>query len=92
MQVSAIWEGTTNILALDVLRVLGAAASASPALHPLTVYTERVRQMAESAKGMPELAQAVERIRETSKALAEAAKAPYAAKDCFSLHLTQFSR
>jgi len=62
-QVLPIWEGTTNVLAIDVLRVLRQVGGLQPWLTALRVLTSQV--------STPELVEPVKQVRETATAAAE---------------------
>src|SRR5204863_3603671 len=62
-QVLPIWEGTTNVLALDVLRVLTQIGGLQPWLSSLRLLTAQVT--------LPELEGVIKQVRETATATAE---------------------
>lgn len=62
-QVLPIWEGTTNVLSLDVLRVLGQIGGLNPWLSALRALGAHVKQ--------PELEPAVKLVRESATKTAE---------------------
>ena len=62
-QVLPIWEGTTNVLALDVLRVLSQIGGLQPWLSALRLLTAQVT--------LPELESVIKLVRETATATAE---------------------
>src|SRR5205085_1869192 len=57
-QVLPIWEGTTNVLALDVLRVLTQIGGLQPWLSSLRLLTAQVT--------LPELEGVIKQVRETA--------------------------
>jgi alkylation response protein AidB-like acyl-CoA dehydrogenase len=66
-QVLSIWEGTTNVLSLDVLRAMERDGAFAPFMDDLTERLDRIRT--------PSLTPLVERVRSNGHRLAERAEA-----------------